>query len=384
MSQLTATPSRALRHRRLVTAIAPTSGLSAFRPGFTGLRCRACGDAAGDGAGLRLSPLLRAAGGRPTTWPASVARLDRAIARCPPSPSIWRFAELLPVETVPTDGLRVGPSPARRGAPTGRRLGLERLWVKDDSRNPTLSFKDRVVAVAAARAAEWGFHTLACASHRQPLGRRRRGRGGAAACGRSSSSRPTWSPPRWPRPGAGRHRRARRRPLRRGQPAVPGADRRAGGLGLRQRQPAPLLRRGLQDHRLRDRPAAGLALTGRGRGTAGLGLAVHEARRAAFRELAAVGLLDEAPIRYVGGQAAGCAPIATAWADGADVVTPVERPDTIVRSLAIGSPADGAYAMQAGPRERMAPSWRVRRRRPSTPSACWPRRRASSPRRPAA
>ncbi len=52
------------------------------------------------------------------------------------------------------------------------------------------------------------------------------------------------------------------------------------------------------------------------------------------------------PIRYVGGQAAGCGPIASAFADGADVVTPVERPDTIVRSLAIGSPADGPYALK--------------------------------------
>ena len=66
----------------------------------------------------------------------------------------------------------------------------------------------------------------------------------------------------------------------------------------------------------------------------------------AFGELVHVGLIDEAPIRFVGGQAAGCGPIASAFADGADVVTPVERPDTIVRSLAIGSPADGPYALK--------------------------------------
>jgi threonine synthase len=66
----------------------------------------------------------------------------------------------------------------------------------------------------------------------------------------------------------------------------------------------------------------------------------------AFRELVAVGLLDEALVTYVGGQAAGCAPIAQAWDEGADVVRPVERPDTVVRSLAIGSPADGPYAIK--------------------------------------
>jgi len=66
----------------------------------------------------------------------------------------------------------------------------------------------------------------------------------------------------------------------------------------------------------------------------------------AFRELAAVGLIDESSIRYIGGQAAGCGPIAAAWEAGADIVKPVERPETIVRSLAIGSPADGAYAVK--------------------------------------
>ncbi len=65
-----------------------------------------------------------------------------------------------------------------------------------------------------------------------------------------------------------------------------------------------------------------------------------------FRELSAVGLVDHAEVRYVGGQPEGCAPIATAFGAGADLVHPVERPETIVRSLAIGSPADGAYAVR--------------------------------------
>ena len=65
----------------------------------------------------------------------------------------------------------------------------------------------------------------------------------------------------------------------------------------------------------------------------------------AFGELVEVGLLDEAPVRFFGGQANGCAPIADAFAQGTDIVRPVEKPDTIVRSLAIGSPADGGYAI---------------------------------------
>ena len=65
-----------------------------------------------------------------------------------------------------------------------------------------------------------------------------------------------------------------------------------------------------------------------------------------FEELADLGLVERRPIRFVGGQAAGCAPVATAWEAGTDVITPVREPDTIVRSLAIGNPADGRYAVE--------------------------------------
>ncbi|HYC07214.1 MAG TPA: threonine synthase, partial [Candidatus Binatia bacterium] len=63
-------------------------------------------------------------------------------------------------------------------------------------------------------------------------------------------------------------------------------------------------------------------------------------------ELVRIGLVEPKPVRFVGGQPAGCAPVASAFRSGADVVVPVERPDTIVRSLAIGSPADGRYALE--------------------------------------
>ena len=65
-----------------------------------------------------------------------------------------------------------------------------------------------------------------------------------------------------------------------------------------------------------------------------------------FDELAAVGLIERTPVRFVGGQAAGCAPVAAAFAAGSDVIEPVRTPDTIVRSLAIGNPADGRYSVE--------------------------------------
>jgi threonine synthase len=72
------------------------------------------------------------------------------------APGIWRYAELLPVDAPPARGLPVGSTPlvaADRLAPV---LGLDRLLIKDDTRNPSLSFKDRPVAVAIARALEFG------------------------------------------------------------------------------------------------------------------------------------------------------------------------------------------------------------------------------------
>ena len=65
-----------------------------------------------------------------------------------------------------------------------------------------------------------------------------------------------------------------------------------------------------------------------------------------FDELVTVGLVEPKPVKFIGGQAAGCSPVATAFAEGDDVIRPVEHPTTIVRSLAIGSPADGRYALE--------------------------------------
>ncbi len=64
-----------------------------------------------------------------------------------------------------------------------------------------------------------------------------------------------------------------------------------------------------------------------------------------FEDLVAAGLVESKPVRFIGAQAAGCSPVAAAFAEGVDDITPVRNPDTIVRSLAIGSPADGRYAL---------------------------------------
>jgi threonine synthase len=89
-------------------------------------------------------------------------RRDRIEAR---PETMWRYRELLPVADEPTVGREVGFTPLIKADRLARRLGIRELWIKNDAVNyPTLSFKDRVVSVALSRSRELGFSTVACAS----------------------------------------------------------------------------------------------------------------------------------------------------------------------------------------------------------------------------
>ncbi|HDL64532.1 MAG TPA: pyridoxal-phosphate dependent enzyme, partial [Proteobacteria bacterium] len=79
--------------------------------------------------------------------------------------NLWRYRELMPLDGEPVVGLHTGFTPFFRARNLEKVLGVEELYIKDDSVNhPTLSFKDRVVAVAISKAREFGFSTVACAS----------------------------------------------------------------------------------------------------------------------------------------------------------------------------------------------------------------------------
>src|SRR5688572_7714917 len=78
--------------------------------------------------------------------------------------SLWRYADFLPVAKPPVNGLQTGLTPLFKADRLAARLGIGEVWVKNETANPTHSFKDRVVSVALARALELGFDTLACAS----------------------------------------------------------------------------------------------------------------------------------------------------------------------------------------------------------------------------
>jgi threonine synthase len=334
----------AIRPEPYVTeGTSPPPAGDAFVPGFTGLRCRACGEPAPEGP---VFVCTRCFGPLEALYDLDGLRdrLTRAVLD-ERDATIWRYAELLPVSSLPTAGLRVGLSPLVPAPRLAERLGLDALWVKDDSRNPTLSFKDRVVGVAAARAVEFGFHTLACAST-----------GNLSASTAAAASA---------------------RGLR-SVVFIP-ADLEAAKIAQARALGATVVR---VDGPYDDVNRLCLELTDELEGWAVLNVnlrpyyaegsktiafeiaqqlgwrvpdvvvaplasgSMYTKLARGFRELVSVGLLDEAAVRYIGGQAAGCAPIANAFAAGEDVVRPVERPDTIVRSLSIGSPADGAYSVK--------------------------------------
>jgi threonine synthase len=128
-----------------------------------GLRCRECGEEYPTSAvhvcELCFGPLEVA-----LNWDEVASKVSReSIAAGPPS--MWRYHDLLPVEGPPTVGKNVGWTPLIKAERLGRELGLNNLYLKNDAVNhPTLSFKDRVVAVALTKAREFGFDTVACAS----------------------------------------------------------------------------------------------------------------------------------------------------------------------------------------------------------------------------
>ncbi len=256
--------------------------------------------------------------------------------------SIWRYADFLPLSETPRDGLQPGLTPLLRADRLAARLGLREVWVKNDAANPTHSFKDRVVAVALARALELGFETIACAStgnlanavaaHSAAAGlescvfipadleeakilatgiygtRLMAVRGNYddvnRLCTEVSGEQP-WA-----------FVNVNMRPYyAEGSKTIAYEIAEQLGWELPDRVISPI--------------ASGSLFT-----KVGLG----------FQEWLDLGLLSGELPAMNGAQATGCNPVASAWASGAEVCRPV-KPDTIAKSLAIGNPADGPYAL---------------------------------------
>jgi threonine synthase len=321
--------------------ILPTAAPPSTRTRIVGLRCRGCGRAEPIG----LSYVCPACfGPLEVEYDYGVVRrtLTRA-AIAARAPGIWRYVELLPVDAPPARGLPVGSTPLLGADRLGPALGLERLWIKDDTRNPSLSFKDRAVAVAAARAVEFGVEALACASTGNLAG--------ATAAAAAALGLPAYVfVPADLEPAKVDHA------LAYGATVVPiegtyddvnrlcleVAD--ETGWGFVNINLRPFYAEGSKTLAFEIAESLGWRSPDVIVAPVASGAMFTRVARG-FEELAEVGLIERRPIRFVGGQAIGCAPVATAWAAGTDVIEPVRAPDTIVRSLAIGNPADGRYVV---------------------------------------
>jgi threonine synthase len=308
---------------------------------IAGLRCRACGTE---------YPLQAAHACEQCFGPLDViydyAALRQIVSRerieAGP-PSIWRYRDLLPVEDdMPVVTLGEGFTPLVHAQRLGEELGLSRLYLKNDSMNPTNSFKDRVVSVAVSWARAHGFETMACAS-----------------TGNLANSVAAYS-------------------ARAGMEAyvfMPADLEPAKVVSTSVFEPNVVAVRGSYDdvNRLCSQlvettPWAFCNINIRpfyAEGSKTLTFETAEQldwmlpdeivipiasgcqfvrHRRAAAELLELGLVEGSLPRFTGAQALGCAPVYNAWQAGTDRVTPV-RAETIAKSIAIGSPSDGSFVV---------------------------------------
>ena len=257
--------------------------------------------------------------------------------------TLWRYADFLPVAAPPAASLHTGCTPLVRADRLSERLGLREVWIKDERANPTHSFKDRVVSVALARARELGFETVACASTGNLAN--------AVSAHAAAAGLPAYvlvpadlEPEKILANAAyGSYVVA----VRGNYDAVNrlctelSGDRDWAFVNVNLR---PYYSQGSKTLAFETVEQLGWELPDRVVAPIASGSLITKVA-AGFREWLAAGLVDGRPPRMNGAQAEGCAPVADAWAAGTDVCRPV-RPDTIAKSLAIGDPADGPYAVE--------------------------------------
>jgi threonine synthase len=257
--------------------------------------------------------------------------------------SLWRYSDLLPVEADSAVDLGTGFTPLVRADRLASELGLGEVWLKNDTRNPTNSFKDRVVSVALSKALEFGFKVAACASTGNLAN------SVAAHAARAGMRSYVFIPS----------------DLEQGKvvtTAVYGGNLVAinGNYDDVNRLCAelagiyewafvnvnmrPYYAEGSKTLAFETAEQLGWTVPDHVVVPVASGSLLTKIRKG-FDELYKVGLLDEEPqVRVSGAQALGCSPVAEAFIEKADTIRPV-KPDTIAKSLAIGNPADGYFAL---------------------------------------
>jgi threonine synthase len=269
------------------------------------------------------------------------AELRRRIQAGPHS--IWRYSDFLPLEgPPPRDTLPAGWTPLLRADRLAERIGLREVWIKNDAANPTHSFKDRVVAVALARAKELGFTTIACASTGNLANAVA---AHAAAAGLESCVFIPADLEEQKILATGVYGttivavRGNYDDVNRVCTEVAG-EREWAFVNINFR---PYYAEGSKTIAYEIAEQLGWQVPDRIVGPIASGSQFTKIARG-FEEWIELGLVEGAVPTMNGAQAAGCSPVATAYAAGHDVCRPV-KPDTIAKSLAIGNPADGPYAL---------------------------------------
>ncbi len=260
--------------------------------------------------------------------------------------TMWRYRELLPIDGSPTVGAQVGFTPLVRADRLAKHLGVDELYIKNDTVNyPTLSFKDRVVSVALSRACELGFKIVACASTGNLANSVA---ANAAAAGLTSYVLIPANLEKSKIVGSlvygtqvigieGAYDQVNRL-----------CSEIAGkyGWGFVNVNLRPYYAEGSKSMGFEIAEQLGWKLprhTVIPMASGSLLTKIHKA----YKEFIKVGILEEQPFSVHGAQASGCSPIAEAKKKNSDIVKPVSKPDTIVKSLAIGTPADGYYAIRS-------------------------------------
>jgi threonine synthase len=305
----------------------------------TTLRCRECGTTIPLGAHYAC---LECFG--PLEVAYDYPRITRTDIETGPA-NIWRYRTLLPVPADVASFPNTEPGLTRlvRAERLGAELGVRTLWIKDDSGNPTHSFKDRVVAVALTAARELGFQVLACPSTGNLAN------AVAAAAARAGIRSVVMVP----------HNLEQQKILTTAVyggtlVAVEGTyddvNRLASEIAGEEEDWAfvnvnvrPYYAEGSKTLGFEIAEQLGWRLPDQVVVPIASGAQLVKVDKG-LREFVDLGLVEDKPYKIYGAQATGCSPVSAAFKSGHDVVAPV-RPDTVAKSLAIGNPADGPYVL---------------------------------------
>jgi threonine synthase len=311
---------------------------------FSNLKCRECGQLYPKQAihvcDFDFGPLEAA-----YDYAAIQSVLSRKVIESRPQ-TMWRYRELLPIDGEPTVGTQVGFTPLVKADRLAQALGIRELYIKNDTVNyPTLSFKDRVVSVALSRARELGFEVVACASTGNLAN-------SVAANAASAGLKSYVLIPADLEQGKVLGSLVYGTQVIGIQGAYDQVNRLCSeiagkyGWGFVNVNLRPYYAEGSKTMGFEIVEQLGWKLpehTVVPMASGSLLTKIHKA----YGEFVQLGLVDETPYKIHGAQATGCAPISHAMKRGSDLVKPVSSPKTIAKSLAIGTPADGYYAIHS-------------------------------------